>query len=123
MICLPTPNLTMPQAQDLISAVEDIRADPESAKKNRVGVLLGNKKFEKTTQTLTHTLWALFNVLPPHTVQVRAVKTHRSHVPHNLARHCVRCSATMYVSIRFDAYGIHPDRSSACTRCSLDYPQ
>jgi len=55
----------------MVSAVEDIRANPDSASKNRIGVLLGHERFKDTTQTLTHTLWALFNVLPGHTVQAR----------------------------------------------------
>ena len=54
------------------AAVQEIRDNPENANKNRMGVLLGNRSFDKTTQTLTHVLWALFNVLPGHTVQVRA---------------------------------------------------
>ena len=55
----------------MLDAVEQIRRDPEAAKKNRQGVLLCHKKFRDTTKTLSHTLWALFNVLPAHTVQAR----------------------------------------------------
>ena len=53
---------------------------PGLGQQNRIGVLLGHERFKDTTQTLTHTLWALFNVLPGHTVQARAAMA-RS-VPH-----------------------------------------
>lgn len=63
----------MPAWQDLRVAVEEIRKNPESAEKNRIGVLLSNKGTKDSTMTLTHTLWALYDVLPPHSVQ----KPHR----------------------------------------------
>ena len=53
----------------MVAAVEAIRSSPGDAEKNRTGVLLSNCSFVDSTKTLTRTLWALFNVLPPHTVQ------------------------------------------------------
>ncbi len=58
------------------AAVQEIRDNPENASKNRMGVLLGNRSFDRSTQTLTHVLWALFNVLPGHTVQVQSTTSH-----------------------------------------------
>ena len=58
--------------QTLEDTVKKLKADPESAKKNRIGVLLGTEQTQ-TTKTLTHVLWALFNVLPAKSVQ----KPHR----------------------------------------------
>lgn len=54
----------------MVAAVEAIRGEPGAAEKNRTGVLLSNRNYTESTQTLTHVLWALFNVLPPHSVQV-----------------------------------------------------
>ena len=54
----------------MVEAVTAIRLKPGAREKNRQGVILGHRKFADSTQTLTHVLWALFNVLPPHTVQV-----------------------------------------------------
>jgi len=55
----------------MVSAVQAISSASGASEKNRQGVLLGHRKFAHSTQTLTHVLWALFNVLPKHTVQVR----------------------------------------------------
>ncbi|KAK9829816.1 hypothetical protein WJX72_008048 [[Myrmecia] bisecta] len=54
--------------KDLVKAVEDIRSEPGAKKKNRIGVLLGNTATPQT-KTLTHVLWALFNILPAHHTQ------------------------------------------------------
>ena len=59
----------------MVGAVEAIRSSPGAAEKNRTGVLLSNRSFVGSTKTLTHTLWALFNVLLPHTVQVVALSS------------------------------------------------
>lgn len=58
--------------QTLEDTVKKLKADPESAKKNRIGVLLGTEQTQ-STKTLTHVLWALFNVIPARSVQ----KPHR----------------------------------------------
>ena len=58
-----------------MGAVRKLAADPESKDKNRIGVLLGTKQ-TRETKTLTHVMWALFNLLPAHTTQ----KPHR-HTP------------------------------------------
>lgn len=58
-----------------MGAVRKLAADPESKDKNRIGVLLGTKQ-TRETKTLTHVMWALFNLLPARTTQ----KPHR-HTP------------------------------------------
>ena len=45
-----------------------VRDDPAAADRNRVSVLLANKKFPQTL-TATHTLWAMFGILPIDAVQ------------------------------------------------------
>mmetsp|Transcript_25583 Transcript_25583/g.61641 ORF Transcript_25583/g.61641 Transcript_25583/m.61641 type:complete len:391 (+) Transcript_25583:222-1394(+) len=52
----------------LLDSVETIKQDPDAAHKNRMGILLGNRDTEQT-KTLSHTLWALMNTIPPKTVQ------------------------------------------------------
>eukprot|EP00465_Bigelowiella_longifila_P004739 CAMPEP_0185259152 /NCGR_PEP_ID=MMETSP1359-20130426/7983_1 /TAXON_ID=552665 /ORGANISM="Bigelowiella longifila, Strain CCMP242" /LENGTH=405 /DNA_ID=CAMNT_0027844953 /DNA_START=44 /DNA_END=1261 /DNA_ORIENTATION=+ len=53
----------------LMDCVEEIKREPGSGEKNRMGILLGNKDTEQT-KTITHTLWALLNTIPPKTVQL-----------------------------------------------------
>ena len=55
--------------QYLLDAVEELRHDPSSASKNRLGILLANADTKGETKTLTHVLWSLLNVLPAHTTQ------------------------------------------------------
>ncbi|CAF1182696.1 unnamed protein product [Adineta steineri] len=52
--------------------VESIREKPGSEHANRLGTLIGNPSTSET-KTLTHTLWALLNVLPANSMQ----KPHR----------------------------------------------
>lgn len=59
---------TLFKAETLRGEVEKIKSSPEAAKKNRLGILIGNDKTPHTL-TITHTLWALFNVVPAHSVQ------------------------------------------------------
>ncbi|MBV8604829.1 MAG: cupin [Pelomonas sp.] len=47
-------------------------ADPNAGKRSRISVLLGNKHFPQT-RTATQTLWAMYGLLPGHSVQ----KPHR----------------------------------------------
>lgn len=49
--------------------VEELRHNPETKHRNRCGVLLGISETENTTKTLTHTMWALLNLLPANTSQ------------------------------------------------------
>ena len=49
--------------------VERISHEPGAEHRNRMGILLGNKITEQGTKTLTHTLWSLLNMLPPHDAQ------------------------------------------------------
>lgn len=46
--------------------------DPNAARRSRISVLLGNTHFPQTA-TVTHTLWAMYGLLPAHSVQ----KPHR----------------------------------------------
>lgn len=46
-----------------------VAADPESARRSRVSVLLGNARNDQTL-TATHTLWAMLGVLPVGAVQL-----------------------------------------------------
>jgi gentisate 1,2-dioxygenase len=50
------------------SKLESIANDPVNSKANRVSVLLANKNFPQT-RTVTHTLWAMFGLLPAGKVQ------------------------------------------------------
>ena len=52
--------------------VESIRDKPGSEHANRLGTLIGNPQTSET-KTLTHTLWALLNILPANSMQ----KPHR----------------------------------------------
>ena len=51
----------------------ELQEDPDAEKRNRLGVLLGNKVTENSTKTLTHVLWSLVNIINPNLVQ----KPHR----------------------------------------------
>ncbi|MGK7894818.1 MAG: hypothetical protein AB4372_14680 [Xenococcus sp. (in: cyanobacteria)] len=52
----------------ILAELKQIAQEPGARKRNRIGVLLGNKKF-KLTRSLTHTLWALMVYLPGKAVQ------------------------------------------------------
>ncbi|WP_322005521.1 cupin domain-containing protein [Paraburkholderia tropica] len=49
-----------------------VASAPGAAQRNRVSVLLGNRHFPQT-RTVTHSLWAMFGMIAPHSVQ----KPHR----------------------------------------------
>ena len=53
---------------DMLDKVEEIRHDTNHST-NRLGVLLGNIQFDKSTKTLTHVLWSLLNSIPGNSVQ------------------------------------------------------
>jgi gentisate 1,2-dioxygenase len=53
----------------LLAAVEEVRHEQGAEHRNRLGVLLSNAATDSETRTLTPTLWALLNVLPPRTAQ------------------------------------------------------
>lgn len=55
---------TLFRKERLLAEMEAIRHEPGAEHKNRMGILLGNAATEKTTKTLTQTLWSLLNVLP-----------------------------------------------------------
>jgi gentisate 1,2-dioxygenase len=54
------------------TALEDAMSDPRAANRNRISVLLANRRFAQTL-TVTHVLWAMFGVVAAGTVQ----KPHR----------------------------------------------
>jgi gentisate 1,2-dioxygenase len=49
-----------------------VAEDANAGQRNRISVLLGNTHFPQT-RTVTHTLWAMFGIVTPHSVQ----KPHR----------------------------------------------
>ncbi|OBK02155.1 cupin [Mycobacterium sp. 1245852.3] len=53
---------------DAVAKLEEIAARPGANDKSRVSVLLANADQEQTL-TITHVLWAMFGVLPPHQEQ------------------------------------------------------
>ena len=59
-------------SERLISEIKRVAREPEARKRNRIGVILGNKSTQ-LTRSLTHTLWALMVYLPSGTEQ----KPHR----------------------------------------------
>ncbi len=65
-------SITVFREKLLKDKVESIREKPGSEHANRLGTLIANPETGET-KTLTHTLWALLNVLPADTIQ----KPHR----------------------------------------------
>jgi len=53
---------------DAVAKLEEIAARPGANENSRVSVLLANANQEQTL-TITHVLWAMFGVLPPHQEQ------------------------------------------------------
>ncbi|MCA2264499.1 cupin [Mycobacterium marseillense] len=53
---------------DAVAKLTEIASRPGANDKSRVSVLLANAEQEQTL-TITHVLWAMFGVLPPHQVQ------------------------------------------------------
>jgi len=51
-----------------VEELEKVQRSPEANQKNRVSVLLANKRFPQT-RTITHVLWSMFGVLPEGKVQ------------------------------------------------------
>jgi gentisate 1,2-dioxygenase len=59
---------TLYTAEECQSELAKVAADPNATDRNRVSVLLANKNFPQTL-TVTHTLWAMFGLLPIDSVQ------------------------------------------------------
>jgi len=59
---------TLYKAEDCRRELQRVAEDPQAQDRNRVSVLLGNKNFPQTL-TVTHTLWAMFGILPINAVQ------------------------------------------------------
>jgi gentisate 1,2-dioxygenase len=60
---------TIYKAEDCERELKKVAEDPLAKDRNRVSVLLANKKFGQT-MTVTHTLWAMFGILPEDAVQL-----------------------------------------------------
>jgi gentisate 1,2-dioxygenase len=55
---------TLYTRERMVASVELLKHEEGVEHRNRLGILLGNKVTEKSTLTLTHTLWSLLNLLP-----------------------------------------------------------
>lgn len=54
------------------AALREVAEQSNAGHRNRISVLMGNARFPQT-RTVTHVLWAMFGIVPPHSVQ----KPHR----------------------------------------------
>tara|TARA_Y100000389_G_scaffold178371_1_gene191490 strand:+ start:5476 stop:6342 length:867 start_codon:yes stop_codon:yes gene_type:complete len=55
---------------DIMKKLNNLRCDPEVNSKNRNGILLTTDHMMKEKlNTLTHTMWSLYNFIPPNTIQ------------------------------------------------------
>ena len=63
---------TLYPAREANAKLAEIEHAPDAAKHNRISVLLGNRHFPQT-RTVTHTMWAMFGIVEPHSFQ----KPHR----------------------------------------------
>ena len=63
---------TLYPAREANAKLAEVEHAPDAAKHNRISVLLGNKHFPQS-RTVTHTMWAMFGIVEPHTFQ----KPHR----------------------------------------------
>ena len=66
--CVDRFQATLHKAAALRASVEALAAT-QGGHRNRLGVLLGTASTEGSTKTLSHTLWSLLNLLPPHSNQ------------------------------------------------------
>lgn len=55
--------------QDMTDEVMRLRNEPGSEERNRCGILLATESTAKSTKTLSHVLWALYNLLPAKSFQ------------------------------------------------------
>lgn len=65
----PQFNMTVYRRAQLRERVQELRHEEGAEHRNRMGALLGNRFTEDSTQSMTHILWSLLNVLPAHTAQ------------------------------------------------------
>jgi gentisate 1,2-dioxygenase len=59
---------TLYKSEECQRELAKVAADPSASDRNRVSILLANKNFPQT-MTVTHTLWAMFGLLPIGSVQ------------------------------------------------------
>ena len=55
-------------AQEAMTALNEVASSPDAAERNRISVVLVNAACARTL-TVTHTLWAMFGLLPENAVQ------------------------------------------------------
>jgi len=67
-VCEARFSPTLYKAEDSRLELQKIAEDPKAVDRNRVSVLLANSNFPQT-MTVTHTLWAMFGLLPVDAVQ------------------------------------------------------
>jgi gentisate 1,2-dioxygenase len=65
----PRFNATKFRRADAVAKLDEIASRPGANEKSRVSVLLANAE-EDQTLTITHVLWAMFGILPPHQEQL-----------------------------------------------------
>ena len=64
----PRFRITKYPAADAAQELDRVAADPEAAGRSRISILLANRVFDQTL-TVTHVLWAMFGILPAHSMQ------------------------------------------------------
>lgn len=60
---------TLYRAEDALRELENARNEGDAVNRSRISVLLANKDLPQT-RTVTHTLWAMFGILPVNAVQL-----------------------------------------------------
>jgi len=63
---------TLYPAREANAKLAEVEHAPGAKERNRISVLFGNKHFPQS-RTVTHTMWAMFGIVEPHTLQ----KPHR----------------------------------------------
>jgi gentisate 1,2-dioxygenase len=63
---------TLYPAAEAQAELRKVADDANAGRRNRISVLMGNANFPQT-RTVTHVLWAMFGIVPPHSMQ----KPHR----------------------------------------------
>lgn len=63
---------TLYPAREANEKLAEVERDLDAGKHNRISVLLGNRHFPQS-RTVTHTMWAMFGIVEPHSMQ----KPHR----------------------------------------------
>lgn len=56
-------------AEECRAKLDQVAQDPNAKERSRISVLLGNSSFPQT-RTITHTMWTMYGILPPNSVQL-----------------------------------------------------